>query len=545
MAADALVHPDIVASAIQNCLVALRFEAAAADPAAQFAIEPLQLMLRRPPRVLQSVLCKFQMVLGDALEKARMKDVAGIVEKCHDAVLVLRSGDAAAPAASRIRETWEIKWDDIVFETGIGAHDILGMGAFGVVRRAWYRGDPVAVKVLSRAHAESAHRDFVREVRAMSKMQHQAVVKFYGATIADNGGSVPDYTIVMERGTSSLQQELNLLHHDSTHWLADVQTRLSLMQDLAEGLMYMHRLSPSVVHGDIKASNVILTSGRKPKWIDFGLSNVKQSMQRSQSRSSQGQDAAPAAGAGAAVTNQWFVGGTLDCAAPEVLRRDCAADAVARDIYSFGQLMYEVLTLRSAWPNGVNLETDVARNEAVGEHFRILDAEVLGVPAAIVELVVACTQHNPANRPSADDVFVALRQIPRDAVARNQLRRVIEAVQARDCAAVEQLIADDWLIDVVDDRGNSPLHHACMRGDVKIADMLIRRGANVHLGARGGVTPLHRAAQRGSRKLVELLLAAGAETSARTDDGHTPRRVAELAKHREVLDLLPPGDKPG
>jgi serine/threonine protein kinase len=57
---------------------------------------------------------------------------------------------------------------------------------------------------------------------------------------------------------------------DSEH--VDWATRYKIAVDTARGLQYLHNeLQTPIIHGDIKASNILLDSNLNPKISDFGL----------------------------------------------------------------------------------------------------------------------------------------------------------------------------------------------------------------------------------------------------------------------------------
>ncbi|MCM3881210.1 MAG: ankyrin repeat domain-containing protein [Vicinamibacterales bacterium] len=73
----------------------------------------------------------------------------------------------------------------------------------------------------------------------------------------------------------------------------------------------------------------------------------------------------------------------------------------------------------------------------------------------------------------------------------------------------------------VDPDGTTPLHHAVHQNDLKMAESLIRGGADVNRTNRYGVPPLALAATNGNAALVEMLLKAGANANTAQAEGET------------------------
>lgn len=87
---------------------------------------------------------------------------------------------------------------------------------------------------------------------------------------------------------------------------------LQIMRDIAQGLRYLHSSKPPIVHGDLKARNILIDSRFRAKVADFGLSEKKKN----------------------------GLTGTPFFMAPEYLRGKNYAPAC--DIYSVGMIMYEI-----------------------------------------------------------------------------------------------------------------------------------------------------------------------------------------------------------
>ena len=73
---------------------------------------------------------------------------------------------------------------------------------------------------------------------------------------------------------------------------------------------------------------------------------------------------------------------------------------------------------------------------------------------------------------------------------------------------------------------------------MRMAELLIARGAKIEARTSLGETPLHTATQRGQTALATLLLAKGADINVRTTVRYTPLGLAVDNRHSETAELL-------
>ena len=99
----------------------------------------------------------------------------------------------------------------------------------------------------------------------MAKMRHPHVVQFLGLCFLE-GSALP--VLVMERLDSSLDDLL-----ESTPGLP-LTLKRSLLVDVVRGLLYLHTRNPPVVHRDLSARNVLLTSSLVAKVSDLGNARI-------------------------------------------------------------------------------------------------------------------------------------------------------------------------------------------------------------------------------------------------------------------------------
>ena len=99
----------------------------------------------------------------------------------------------------------------------------------------------------------------------MAEMRHPHVVLFLGLCFLE-GSTLP--VLVMERMDSSLDDLL-----ESTPGLP-LALKQSLLVDVVRGLLYLHTHNPPVVHRDLSARNVLLTSSLVAKVSDLGNARI-------------------------------------------------------------------------------------------------------------------------------------------------------------------------------------------------------------------------------------------------------------------------------
>ena len=66
----------------------------------------------------------------------------------------------------------------------------------------------------------------------------------------------------------------DLLHNETM--VLEGEILLPMLRDISQGCRFLHAIDPIVVHGDLKAANILVDSKFKAKVADFGLSNRNQ-----------------------------------------------------------------------------------------------------------------------------------------------------------------------------------------------------------------------------------------------------------------------------
>jgi ankyrin repeat/SOCS box protein 13 len=108
-------------------------------------------------------------------------------------------------------------------------------------------------------------------------------------------------------------------------------------------------------------------------------------------------------------------------------------------------------------------------------------------------------------------------------------------------SSIELLIHHGATINIMDDRGLTPLHMACHRNDqytTDIVDILIKAGADVNIRDQWNGIPLHIACEKEYLFCVDLLLKAGSDYTIYKQKGHTPLEIAVAKQNQALIDLI-------
>ncbi|XP_066980457.1 uncharacterized protein [Macrobrachium rosenbergii] len=117
-------------------------------------------------------------------------------------------------------------------------------------------------------------------------------------------------------------------------------------------------------------------------------------------------------------------------------------------------------------------------------------------------------------------------------------QQLMPSVESGDSEVLQQWL--EWGASP-DTKGNlhwSILHHACARGQLNIASLLIERGADVNIEDSNKTTPLHSACFHGHSRIASLLIDSNANVNAQDQRGNTPLHSAVLGGHAELVNLL-------
>ena len=270
----------------------------------------------------------------------------------------------------------------------------IGRGSYASVVELRFRGLKCVGKKLHRGLFDNATwkaqqgmlQRFEAECEILSELKHPNIVQFLGVDFEKNCRGFP--MLVMEFVHTTLSACLERYGK-----LPD-EVSYSVLDDVATALCYLHGHNPPVMHRDLSANNVLLTTDMRAKVSDLGVAKIL--------------DLSPAQ-----MTQMTKCPGTPAYMPPEALNPDPTYDEKL-DCFSYGVLMLHIFSGR--WPlpcrpNHVSPE-DPNRLILLSEAERREEyLQGMGKEHPLKQLILECLSNNPGDRPDMEVVLERVREI--------------------------------------------------------------------------------------------------------------------------------------
>ena len=290
----------------------------------------------------------------------------------------------------------------LVAGTKLGRYEIrskLGEGGMGEVYSARDErlSRDVAIKVLPAALSQDAERlqRFEQEAQAAGALNHPNILAVFD--VGTNEGA--PYIVAELMQGEELRDQLN------GKGLPQRQA-IDYAQQIAQGLAAAHE--KGITHRDLKPENLFVTSDGRVKILDFGLAKLRP--QRSNVVSSEIATVKQ-------ITDPGTVMGTVGYMSPEQVRG--ATIDHRSDIFSFGSILYEMLTGQRAFQRETVAETMTAILKEDPHDFTNSDSKI-SLP--MEKILRRCLQKKPEQRfQSAQDLAFALDALSTLSGSRSEL----------------------------------------------------------------------------------------------------------------------------
>ena len=242
---------------------------------------------------------------------------------------------------------------------------LLGRGGIGAVYEAHDEKlqRSIALKILG---AGEGRKRILAEARRAASLSDPAIVTIFA--VHEDGAS-PAIAMELVEG----------FRIDRATAALSVEQKARILQRVARAIAVAHRAG--VIHRDLKPENVIVTPDLQPKVLDFGIALTVEE---------------------AGVERKFFEG-TPAFASPEQI--EGGALTTASDIFSFGSLMFKVLTGRAPFEGTTTLEV---LEKICSTEPPFLRDVAAGVPEDLQAICLACLASEANERPMAEEIVADL-----------------------------------------------------------------------------------------------------------------------------------------
>ncbi|XP_010442801.1 PREDICTED: putative cysteine-rich receptor-like protein kinase 12 [Camelina sativa] len=268
----------------------------------------------------------------------------------------------------------------------------LGQGGFGEVYKGTLPNEKeIAVKRLSKTSAQGAQ-EFKNEVVVVAKLQHRNLVRLLGFCLQGEE-KILVYEFVPNKSLDYF------LFDPTKKGQLEWKTRYNIIEGVTRGILYLHQDSRlTIIHRDLKASNILLDADMNPKIADFGMARIF------------GMDQSGA--------NTTRIVGTPGYMSPEYMINGLFS--MKSDVYSFGVLVLEIICGRknsSFHPTSDtmvdNLVTYAWKVWRDGSPSDLLDPTIAEnyqseEVTRCIHIALLCVQDDPIHRPNLSTIMLML-----------------------------------------------------------------------------------------------------------------------------------------
>ena len=265
----------------------------------------------------------------------------------------------------------------------------VGRGSYASVYTVEYKGLTCAAKKLHQALYEYGYgqrkgyaaRHFHEECSMLSQLRHPNIIQFLGVY------NQPDCILpilVMEYLPMTLAQCVK------RYGVLPGEISYSILNDVAHALTYLHQQNPPVIHRDLSANNVLLTSGLVAKVSDLGVAKL---LDLSMSQ----------------MHTMTQTPGTQCYMPPEAMVENPHYNSKV-DVFSYGVLMVHLFSGKWPFPKEavkISGSEMIPQSEADRRQEKL---DLIGSDHPLMNLILNCLNNNPTHRPEAVEI---LRQLSR------------------------------------------------------------------------------------------------------------------------------------
>ena len=220
---------------------------------------------------------------------------------------------------------------------------------------------------------------FEKECHLLSNLRHPYIVQFLGVYIEKASGTP---VIVMEYLTLSLS---NLVKNKP---VIPRYLQISILYNITLGLAYLHGHTPSIIHRDLTANNILLTTNMVAKIADLGVASILDLIPKRSMKA--------------------FPPETAAYMPPEALAQSPTYHTKT-DIFSFGVLCLHLVS--QVWPiptDSVQVVINCRLLPVSEVDRRKAQFDLMGNNHCLYQLTMECLQNDPDERPDISKVVFTM-----------------------------------------------------------------------------------------------------------------------------------------
>lgn len=244
---------------------------------------------------------------------------------------------------------------------------LIGKGGYAEVFLARNKktGKSVAYKKLFKSLQPKQLTHFAREVSTMASVNHPFLLKFYGFS--------PNHPLAIVTEYIHNGSLFSYIHSESRRKKLTGSHRTLISMAIANAMAELHRIG--IIHRDLKSLNILLDNDFLPRLGDFGIARYMNDDEPMTMRLG---------------TPHWM--------APETLKGNKNYGPEV-DVYSFGMLLYELLT------NSIPWEGKDPMAVATAVVHKVRPDLPKDTPKPLRELIESCWSQKPSERPTFTEIY--------------------------------------------------------------------------------------------------------------------------------------------
>ncbi|XP_012723545.2 ankyrin repeat and protein kinase domain-containing protein 1 [Fundulus heteroclitus] len=361
--------------------------------------------------------------------------------------------------------------------------------------------------------ANNVYRKIKEELSNITKLKFKYIMSVYGVC-SEATAVVMEY---MSNGSLN-----NLLANHNFMW----PKKFQMIHEISMAMNFLHCMKPPLLHLNLKTSNILLDDHLHVKISDFGIIHWEEGMSKT------------------ALMECLTARGNINYIPPEVFTQCPDSPGTAFDVYSFGIVMWEILTQQKPYTgcSVTKVLLQVSKGKRPG--LEMIPEKRPQECDELISIMKQCWDGNPWMRSKFSDIV-------RKTEALNELVKIPGLISAHRNGDAEQKSNYPGMfypmhkitLPEISETPSDDLH-----GKDGILSMLSKKdfssfrqtvkGEDVHMQFSGQKSLLHFTVASGDAESVKHVLSMGAEVNCTTARGYTPLIIAVLKRFYNIILLL-------